>query len=197
MDAQHAGGHTPNQKGHGCARSTSLEAARRGDVEAFRRLMRLHQARVFSIAFRFTGSRPDAEELLQDVFLQLHGALNQISDDEHLRKWLLRAVTHRSIDRLRHDGRRPALVPIETMLPDSEPRTSDADADPLASKRLRQLVLDLAPHARAVVLLRFQEDLDLAEIAEILVIPLSTVKSHLSRSLERMRAQLEGEIHGS
>jgi RNA polymerase sigma-70 factor, ECF subfamily len=197
MDAQHAGPPAPDQKREVGMRSPGLERARSGDVEAFRHLMRTYQARVFSIAYRFTGSRPDAEELLQDVFLQLHGALNEIRDDDHLRKWLLRAVSHRCIDRLRHDGRRPTLVPIETMPPLLEPTTAERASDPLASKRLRELLLDLAPHARAVVLLRFQEDLDLSEIATLLAIPLSTVKSHLSRSLERMRAQLEGENHGS
>jgi RNA polymerase sigma factor (sigma-70 family) len=197
MDAQHADPLAPVQKRDAGLRSPSLERARGGDVEAFRHLMRAYQARVFSIAFRFTGSRPDAEELLQDVFLQLHGALNQICDDEHLRKWLLRTVAHRCIDRLRHDGRRPTLVPVETMPPLAEPTMDEGAADPLASKRLRELLLGLAPHARAVVLLRFQEDLDLAEIATVLAIPLSTVKSHLSRSLERMRAQLEVENHGS
>ena len=62
---------------------------------------------------------------------------------------------------------------------------------------MRELLLELAPDARAVMLLRFQEDQDLAEIATVLAIPLSTVKSHLRRSLDRLRAQLTGDKHGS
>lgn len=168
-----------------------LDRARRGDLNAFRDLMRTHQARVFSVALRFTGQRSDAEELLQDVFLQLHGALAQIASDEHLRRWLLRAIAHRCIDRLRHAGRRPRLVSIATLPPASEPQATEREADPIVGPRLRALLLELAPDARAVMVLRFQEDLDPTEIAEVLAMPVPTVKSHLRRSLEWLRAQLQ------
>jgi RNA polymerase sigma-70 factor (ECF subfamily) len=171
-----------------------LDRARRGDLVAFRDLMRTHQARVFSVALRFTGQRTDAEELLQDVFLQLHGALAQITSDEHLRHWLLRTISHRCIDRLRHTGRRPRLVSIANL---PEPQSTEREADPLLGTRLRQLLLDLAPDARAVVLLRFQEDLDPMEIATVLAMPVPTVKSHLRRSLEWLRARLENNTNGS
>ncbi len=126
--------------GEGC-----LTRARRGDIAAFRELMRIHQGRVFSIALRFTGQRSDAEELLQDVFLRLHGALAQISTEDHLKHWLLRAITHRCIDRLRHAGRRPKLVPIATLPAACEPQSAERDADPIIGTRLRQLLLQLAP----------------------------------------------------
>jgi RNA polymerase sigma factor (sigma-70 family) len=65
-----------------------------------------------------------------------------------------------------------------------------ANADPLLSATLRQLVAQLAPPARLVVTLRFQEDLQLSEIAEVLEMPINTVKSHLHRSLETLRTKL-------
>ncbi len=174
MDAQHANMPLMDQPPDAIPRKDSLQRARGGDIEAFRELMRANQARVFSIAFRFTGSRADAEELLQDVFLQLHGTLAQISSEQHLRHWLLRAISHRCIDRLRHKGRRPKLVPIEALPAASEPQAPEGDSDPLANARVRELLLELAPDARAVMLLRFQEDLDLAEIATMLAMPLPT-----------------------
>jgi RNA polymerase sigma-70 factor (ECF subfamily) len=197
MDARHANTPLTDRPPDGITPTDSLQRALGGDVEAFRQLMRINQARVFSIALRFTGSRHDAEELLQDVFLQLHGSLAQISSDEHLRHWLLRAISHRCIDRLRHKGRRPKLVPIEALPAAFEPHAPERESDALANARVRELLLELAPDARAVMLLRFQEDLDLAEIATLLAIPLSTVKSHLRRSLDWLRAQLSGENHGS
>ena len=75
MDAQHARPGTPDQPAEAVAVEDCLDRARRGDLAAFRELMLANQARVFSVALRFTGQRTDAEELLQDVFLQLHGAL--------------------------------------------------------------------------------------------------------------------------
>jgi RNA polymerase sigma-70 factor (ECF subfamily) len=170
--------------------------ARAGDPQAFRALMRLHQGRVFSVALRFTGRRAEAEELAQDVFVQLHGALAQIDSAAHLKHWLLRAISHRCIDRQRHEKRRPRLVPIDSVPESAEASGTDAQGDPLAGARLRRLLLDLAPDARAVMLLRFQEDLDPGDIATALNMSVNTVKSHLRRSIEWLRAQYAGEEHG-
>lgn len=175
----------------------SLRRARDGDLDAFDALFVEHEKAVFSIALRFTGRRPDAQELTQDVFMQLHAALGQIVDGQHLRRWLLRAVTHRCLDRLRNERRRPQLVPIETLDRESEPAAPETGADPMARARLRQLLLELSAEARAVVLLRYQEDLDPPEIATLLDMPVNTVKSHLRRSLEWLRAQCAGGDFGS
>jgi RNA polymerase sigma-70 factor (ECF subfamily) len=175
----------------------SLTRARRGEVAAFGELVDEHEARVFSVALRFTGRRTDAEELAQDVFVELHAALSRISDAAHLRRWLLRTATHRCLNRLRNEGRRPRLVPIDNLPVEAEPAAIEREADPFLSARLRRLLLDLAPDARAVVLLRFQEDLDPTDIANVLGMSVNTVKSHLRRSLEWLRAQCTGEEHGS
>lgn len=172
-----------------------LRAAQRGEQAAFARLVRAHQARVFSVALRLTGRREDAEELAQDAFVQLHAALSQIQSTSHLLHWLLRTISHRSIDRLRARERAPQLVHIDAL----EHPAEDSVIDPLWSKRLRALLAQLPAAPRAVLLLRFQEDLEPTEIAAVLDMPLNTVKSHLRRSLEWLRAQQAGqagEQHG-
>jgi RNA polymerase sigma-70 factor (ECF subfamily) len=174
-----------------------LARARSGDLAAFDELVRAHETRVFSIALRFTGQRADAEELAQDVFVQLHGALPRIADAVHLRRWLLRTVTHRCLNRLRDERRRPRLVSIEALPPEAEPPASDPQQDPLMEARLRHLLLQLAPEPRAVMLLRFQEDLDPTDIANVLEMSINTVKSHLRRSLEWLRAQCAGDRDGN
>ncbi len=170
-----------------------LAAAQKGDTAAFARLVRAHQGRVFSVALRLTGSREDAEELAQDAFVQLHAALAQVQGPQHLLHWLLRTVTHRGIDRLRARERAPRLVQIEA---GNEPAGHDAAGDPLWEKRLRALLLQLPDAPRAVVTLRFQEDLEPTEIAEVLDMPVNTVKSHLRRSLDWLRGQQAGDGHG-
>ena len=175
----------------------TLARAQRGELSAFDQLMREHEARVFSLALRFTGSHADAEELTQDVFIQLHAALARITDAAHLKRWLLRTVTHRCLNRLRDQRRRPQLVPIETLPVAAEPVAPESGSDPLAGAHLRRLLLDLAPEARLVLLLRFQEDLDPSAIAAALDMSVNTVKSHLRRSLEWLRAQCTGDSHGS
>ncbi len=164
--------------------------------DPFVEALREHGSRVYSIALRITGRRSDAEELTQDAFLQLHGALESIVDREHLKRWLLRAISHLCLNRLRDQRRRPKLVSMETLPPDFEPPAAEAASDPLATARLHKLLLELSTEARAVMLLRFQEDLDPSEIAGVLDMSVNTVKSHLRRSIDWMRAQCAGESHG-
>jgi RNA polymerase sigma-70 factor, ECF subfamily len=154
------------------------------------------QARVYTSALRLTGQRADAEELAQDVFVQLHASLGQIVDASHLTKWLLIAIYHRSIDRIRQRDRQGHKVPLEALDDAPEGQVPESGADPLAQSRLYQLLLQLQPDARAVVLLRFQDDLDPADIAALLEMPLNTVKSHLRRSLQWLREQCAGDSHG-
>lgn len=193
MDAQTALMNVDDALPEASAEGEWLLAARQGSRAAFEQLLRLNQGRVFSIALRLTGRREDAEELAQDVFVQLHGALGQIEGAAHLRHWLLRTVSHLAIDRLRQRSRQPRVVSLDAS---HDVASIEPDSDPLAQRKLRLLLLQLPPDARAVVLLRFQEDLDPTQIAAVLAMSLNTVKSHLRRSLEWLRAQTAGAEDG-
>jgi RNA polymerase sigma-70 factor, ECF subfamily len=173
-----------------------LQRAQAGDKVAFHRLVLAHQVRVFTIAQRLTGQRADAEELAQDAFVQLHATLARISSPAHLRHWLIRTVTHRAIDRLRRSARQVPAVPMEAFTGSTHDQAPESDADPWAAARVQGLLMQLQPDARAVVLLRYQEGLEQSEIAKLLDMPVNTVKSHLRRSIEWLRAQFEGEHHG-
>jgi RNA polymerase sigma-70 factor (ECF subfamily) len=173
-----------------------LQLAQSGDRRAFRQLVEQHQARVFGIALRLVGRRADAEELAQDAFVQLHGSLARIESPAHLTHWLLRTVAHRSIDRLRQQARQGRQLPLEALGESPQAHASESGHDPLAAADLLRLLLQLQPDARAVMILRYQEDLGPAEIAALLDMPVPTVKSHLRRSLEWLRTQCAGETHG-
>lgn len=134
------------------------------------------------------ADRHRAEDLAQEVFLQLHRKLAIIESAAHLRFWLRKVTTNLAIDRLRQEHRHDALpLDEEPGVPYEAP-----ESDPLLERRLRDFVAQLSPPARAVVLLRFQEDLDPTEISETLDMSLNTVKSHLRRSLETLREKFRG-----
>jgi RNA polymerase sigma-70 factor (ECF subfamily) len=99
---------------------------------------------------------------------------------------LRRVVTHRAIDKLRQRPR------FEIASIDDEPEVADisAPSDPLLQRHLRALIAELPSAARAVLLLRYQEDLDPLEIARTLEMPINTVKSHLKRSLASLRERI-------
>jgi RNA polymerase sigma-70 factor (ECF subfamily) len=164
-----------------------LIRARAGQPAAMAALIRAHQKSVYSLGLRMLGSRDLAEDLAQDVFMQMSGHLSRIESNQHLGFWLRKVTSNRAIDQLRHRAR-VKLTPLDQgdeLLDGTEQR------DPVLQKRLSALLADLTPDARAVVLLRYQEDLDPTDIARTLDMPINTVKSHLKRSLDSLRASLE------
>jgi RNA polymerase sigma-70 factor (ECF subfamily) len=162
--------------------------ARAGSAAGFAALVRLHQALVHSIAVRMLLDRALAEDLAQEVFLQMYRSMSSFESHEHLVFWLRRVTANRAIDRLRRERLAPEM-PLDDAM---EVFAPSVDEDPLLRKHLLGLIQQLSPVARAVVLLRYQEDLDPVEIARTLEVPVNTVKSHLKRSLSVLRRQLTG-----
>lgn len=167
---------------------TLLLQARAGDRDAFASLVRAHQGPVFSIGLRMLNRRDAAEDLAQDVFLQLYRKLESIESVEHLGFWLRRVAANLAIDWLR---RAPysSTQPIDEV---PEVAAHEPESDLLLSRELTRLLGELAPHPRAVMLLRYQEDRDIAEIAAMLDMPVNTVKSHIKRSLTALRGRMIG-----
>jgi RNA polymerase sigma-70 factor (ECF subfamily) len=168
----------------------ALKRAQTGEIEAFRELVHAHQGSIYSLALRLLNVREDAQELAQDVFMLLNRHLADIVSAQHLRFWLRRTVCHRAIDRLRRP--RLAVVPLDAA---TDLELPAREHDSLMEGRLGQLIARLPVVPRAVLLLRYQEDLDPPEIAQALGLPLNTVKSHLRRSLALLRSR-SGVLQG-
>ena len=145
---------------------------------------------VFSLAWRFLRDRALAEELAQDVFLELYRHLGAIESPAHLVFWLRKVASRRCIDQIR----RRVFWPKFRLDEVPEPAARTRQGDPLVSRALARLVASLPEKARMVVILRYQEDLDPADIAELLEMPLGTVKSHLQRSLDLLRDKLARSV---
>ncbi len=159
----------------------------------FSALVHQHQSMVYSLAMHFLRNPEAAQELAQEVFLQLHRNLEGLESEAHVVFWLRRVTCHRSIDRIRRAKVRPEYSIEDAPEPASAPQVGD----PLLAGRLQKLVASLPPDLRAVVVLRYQEDLDPAEIAEVLEIPLRTVRDHLRKGLDLLRrkaARYLGEV---
>ena len=154
-----------------------------GEAEAFTAMVRQHQGMVFSIAYHFLGDRAQAEDIAQEVFLRLSGRFSTLESPDHLRFWLRKVTSRLCIDDIR---RRPSrrLARLEEV---PEPASEDGIADVLVSDRLRRMVAALPEAARMAIILRYQEDMEPAEIAETLNASVHTVKSRLQRALAALR----------
>jgi RNA polymerase sigma-70 factor, ECF subfamily len=156
------------------------------DPAEFEKIVRAHQSMVFSLAWHFLGNRESAEELAQDVFLQLYDQLESIQSPIHLRFWLRRVTVHRCVDYSRRAARNRTLSLEES----TEVMAVPSRSDPLLAQTLDRLVRSLPAKARMVVILRFQEDMALQDIAEAMEMPINTVKSSLQRALLVLRAKM-------
>jgi RNA polymerase sigma-70 factor (ECF subfamily) len=165
-----------------------LMLAKAGDQAAFATLVRRHQNMVFSIALHMLRGRPAAEDLAQDVFLELYRSLDRLESDAHVVSWLRRVASHRCIDEIRRRNHRPEFG--TDMLPETGHAPQPREV--FAADRLQALVAGLPARARMVVVLRYQEEMEPTEIADTLGMPVNTVKSHLRRSITALRERLIG-----
>jgi RNA polymerase sigma-70 factor (ECF subfamily) len=153
----------------------------------FAELVQQNQAMVFSIALRFLRERTLAEELAQDVFLRLYRELPGLESPGHVKFWLRKVVVNRAMDYVR-SARRRREVPLEEV---PELAFATAGCDPMLEASVRKLVASLPDEARMVIVLRYQEEMEPHEIAELLGLPLATVKSRLRRSLVLLRGKAQ------
>lgn len=154
----------------------------------FEQLVDEHQSMVFSLALRMSGDRGLAEEIAQDVFLQLDGNLARLDSPLHVLHWLRRVAMSRSADALRRRRVRGVDLWVEMDEDPVAPAPADDRFSPIGA-RLEQLLATLPEAQRAALTLRYQEDLSPDEIAATLNAPVATVKSHLQRGLKLLRAK--------
>jgi RNA polymerase sigma-70 factor (ECF subfamily) len=149
----------------------------------FESVVRDHQRMVYRIACNFFHNDAIAEELAQDVFLQLFEHHRSVQLGTHCVAWLRRSTVHRCIDAMR----RPSFQ--RELQVDSLPEISAdvPETDPLLQEGLRRLVASLPENPRTVLILRYSEDMDVEEIGRTLQMPASTVRSHLQRGTAMIR----------
>jgi RNA polymerase sigma-70 factor, ECF subfamily len=176
-----------------------LEMCRRGDAEAFARLVGLHESMVYNLSARLLGDAEEARDLSQDVFLQVYRTLGGFQGRSTLKTWIYRIVVNQARNRQRwwRRRRRERCCPIEDMTAADHARASagrpDAEApfERLArgeqARQIQSALLTLSFDHRAILLLREVEELDGFEIAAALNIPAGTVKSRLARARESLR----------
>jgi RNA polymerase sigma-70 factor (ECF subfamily) len=166
-----------------------IERARRGDTAAYGDLVRRYEGVAFRTACAICGDAGEAEEAAQDAFVKAYRALPRFRTGAPWRPWILRIVANEARNRRRAAGRRAHLVTraaqAEALVEAPPPEGGFSDG-PLAAALAR-----LEPAQREIVVLRHLLDLPEAECAAVLGCRKGTVKSRLSRAMERLRAELE------
>lgn len=183
--------------------SELIQRAQSGDAEALTELVLSQQHYVYSVAMSVLKDPDDAADLTQEAFIRLFRALPQYNGESRFTTWLYRLVVNLGRDELRRRGRQvPVIVADDDQEQDPMSLVADDDrwSDPalaLDSREIqgqvRQALDQLEEHYRLVLTLYYFDEMKYTDIAEILDIPLNTVKSHIRRGKERLAAILTAQ----
>ncbi len=166
--------------------------ARHGDLAAYERLVTDHQHIAFRTAYLLTGDAAEAEEAAQDAFLKAYRALGRFRPGAPFRPWLLRIVRNEALNRRGARGRRGLLELRAAQERASGDAAPSPEAALLSAERRRSLLeaVNSLPEAdRLVIACRYFLELGEEETAAVLACARGTVKSRLSRALDRLRAR--------
>jgi RNA polymerase sigma-70 factor (ECF subfamily) len=162
-----------------------LAAARTGDPLALERFFHAYQAQVYTLCLRMLGRAEEAEDATQATFVQAFRALARFQGRSSVRTWLYRIAMNEALMLLRRRRHAPLALDADFMIADDTLHVAERVAIQTA---LAQLTAD----HRAILVLRYWEQLDYEEIAAVLNLSLSAVKMRLSRARDAFRARYEG-----
>lgn len=176
-----------------------VKEAREGDRAAFGRLVEAYQGPVYNLAYRMLGNASEAEEAAQEAFIRAYKHLRSYDPQRPFSTWLFSIASHYCIDRLRR--RRIDWLPLEEEI--AEPvRLASASPNPesVVTERdrevwVQELMSTLSPTDRAALTLHYWYDAPYNEIAEVLGLTVSAVKSRLYRARRALAEQMEGEAY--
>jgi RNA polymerase sigma-70 factor (ECF subfamily) len=177
--------------------------AAHGDSAAFEALMRRYNRMLFRTARAILRDDAEAEDALQEAYIQAYRALGSFRGDAELSTWLARIVANEALQRLRKRARRAEIVPLQPAADAELEQVSDTDRDKAPEisaaraemRRLLESQIDALPDAyRAVFMLRAVEELSVEETAAVLGLEPATVRTRLFRARSMLREALAQKI---
>jgi RNA polymerase sigma-70 factor, ECF subfamily len=168
-----------------------VHAARAGEILAFDNLFYRYRDGIYRLGMAITKDPSAAEEIVVDTFARAHRAIERLEPDDSLRPWLYRVAVNLSYNRRPRKG-----VTFNSLDDGTDDIAAEGESPSEAAERTerRRVVLDcvdaLGPKHKIVVVLHYLNGLNLAEIAEIVEVPVGTVKSRLHYALRKLRVQL-------
>jgi RNA polymerase sigma-70 factor, ECF subfamily len=173
-----------------------LDRLRQGDRDAFDAVFRAHYPALVGVAERISGERAVAEELAQDVMLELWRRRESLAVSESLRAYLVRAARNRALNHLRHERMKVRTAPFaageRVSQPDAPARVAEAEMD----AAVRAAVDSLPERCREVFELSRGQGLRYAEIAGVLGISVKTVEAQMGKALRVLRERLAPWLAG-
>ncbi len=173
--------------------SVLIKRLQEGDLEALGELYEEHKSLVYRTALTITHNEHAADDILQECFVRLHTYAASVDSERPLKPWLYRVTLNLAYDwssKSRWTQTVDDVVEWLTDLPSPFPAPDVRTEEEETSKLVREVIKELPPSHRSVVVLYYLENLSLEEIGKILELPCGTVKSRLYYARERLRKAL-------
>ncbi|KPL09981.1 hypothetical protein AMJ71_04885 [candidate division TA06 bacterium SM1_40] len=176
-----------------------VNAARGGDEQAIRDLLGRYRTAVFNLAFRILRNEEDATDAAQETFIRVFRALDRFDESQRFKPWILRIASNYCIDQIRkRDWRTVSFdTPIETEDGTLEMELAGPGPQPdeVLERKEQRMVIEqaidsLPPDYRMAIVLRHTEGLSYEEIADVLGVPLGTVKARIHRARSALQKKL-------
>ncbi|MGV3487379.1 MAG: RNA polymerase sigma factor SigW [Tuberibacillus sp.] len=176
-----------------------IKKVKKGNHEAFARLVDLYKSQVYNICLRMVKIPAEAEDLAQEAFIRAFTNIGKYETDKKFSTWLYRIATNLSIDFLRKkkpgvylDAELPGTegFDMHSQLSANDPLPEDQVVQKETSAWLQDEIDQLPPKYRAAIILKYMEDLSLKEISEVLDLPVPTVKTRIHRGREALKERL-------
>ena len=174
--------------------STLIRHAANGDASAWEPLVQTHQQAVFRLAYLLLGDPDDAEDIAQETFLRAWNHLKRFDQTRPLKPWLLSITANLARNRRRSAGRYLAALTRAFRDEPAPASVEDKSTQYMEANDLWKAVQNLREPDQQIVYLRYFMDLSVAETANVLQVAEGTVKSRLSRALEKLRAIIKQEF---
>ncbi|MGM0713777.1 sigma-70 family RNA polymerase sigma factor [Brevibacillus parabrevis] len=160
-----------------------------GNQQAYARLVDKYKGKIFARLYRMIGQRQDAQDLAQEVFTKAYFQLEKLEPDGNFSAWLYRIAINHCLDELRKRKRSVKTSDKEVELIGSE-TPEEAFLQKEQQQVLLRHIMGLEEEYRAVVVLRYIDQLSYKEISEMLVLPTTTVQMRLHRAKKKLRENL-------
>ena len=181
--------------------TTWVLLARNGDRDAFIELVILYQEKIYQLAYRMLANRHEAEDVVQETFLRVFKNLHSYDPNLKFSTWIYRIGTNLCIDRLRKKKVTYSLdvdpdgegLNGYSQLPSDEPNPETQVLISETQEKIQQAISELPEKYKSVVLLYYFHDFSLQEIAGILNMPATTIKTRLHRARDYLRKKISRE----
>jgi RNA polymerase sigma-70 factor (ECF subfamily) len=174
--------------------STLVRHAASGDAAAWESLMLAHQQAVFRFAYLLLGDPDDAEDIAQETFLRAWKYLERFDASRPLKPWLLSITSNLASNRRRSAGRYFAALVRAFRDEPTSVRIEEKSAQNLEANELHNAVQQLNHDDQQIIYLRYFLDLSVNETAQVLQVAEGTVKSKLSRALDKLRTVIQHDF---